>query len=342
MRTLMFFLLLVCPVVHAQQPFTVGGNVVDPGSQASLLLPAPSAKLPVTVIHGAYPGPVLLLTAGVHGDEFPALFALQRLRSELDPAVLHGTVMLVHLANPSGFHGRRIALNPLDDKNLNREFPGDRDGTATEQLAHYFTQTLIPLTDYLIDLHSGSQYQTLLPHVYSPVLYDTVLDERTLAFAQATGLKHVVLYDERPNDPANSISLPNTAQTRGKPALTIEVGDRGDWDEADIAQMVNACRNAMRHLGMLDIPHEVADDSIRLYSRLVEVESPVTGMFQPRSQVGDTVATAALLGIVTDYFGETIAEIRAPSGGTVLMLHATPAISAGETPATIGISVSMP
>ena len=256
------------------------------------------------------------------------------MRNTLDPSQLSGTVVLIHLANISGFHGRRIALNPVDEKNLNREFPGSANGSATEQLAYFFTTQVIPVTDYLMDLHSGSSNQTLLPHVYSPVVYDAELDARTLAFARATGLEHIVLYDERPNDPDNSISYPNTAQTRGKPALTLEVGHLGQRDEASIQQVLAACLNVLRHLKMVKEP-ELENDTAILYTKLHEVESTVTGIFHPRSKVGDEVDAGTLLGIVSDYFGEPQQELRASVKGTLLMLLETPAVQAGETPATI-------
>lgn len=334
MRILILLCLCISVSAQAREPFTLAGVRVEPGTQVSFTIAAAGTEVPVTVIHGSAEGVVLTLTAGVHGDEFPSIFALQRLRDSLDARHLAGTVVLVHLANLSGFHARRIALNPRDEKNLNREFPGAADGTATEQLAHFFTTEVISVTDYLIDLHSGSAYQTLLPHVYSPVLYDAALDARTLAFARATGMEHIVLYDERPNDPDNSISYPNTAQTRGKPALTLEVGHLGQRDDASIQQILESCRNVLRHLGLIDEP-ELVYGAAQLYRKLHGVPSPATGIFHPHSKVGDTVAAGTLLGVVTDYFGAPLAELRAPIAGTLLMLLETPAISAGETPATI-------
>lgn len=233
-RPVLTVLLLCAGLAQAREPLTLAGHRVAAGTGTSFVTQAGSASLPISVLHGAHSGPVLTLTAGIHGDEFPAIFALQRLRAAIDPAELHGSLVLVHLANLAGFHARRIALSPVDQKNLNRVFPGRADGTQTEQIAHFLTTEVIGLSDYLIDLHSGSANQRLWPHVYAPVIDDPALDARTLAFARATGLRHIVLYDERPRDPANSISYPNTAQTRGKPGLTLEIGHLGERDEASI------------------------------------------------------------------------------------------------------------
>ncbi|BFM08745.1 succinylglutamate desuccinylase/aspartoacylase family protein [Halioxenophilus aromaticivorans] len=335
--TRIFSIVLLCTwatTVFASQPFELDGVVVPAGEQKSFMLPAPGMGIPVTVINGNQPGPVLTLTAGVHGDEFPSILALQSLRTRIDAAELKGTLVLVHLANLPGFHARRIALHPEDDKNLNREFPGAADGTATEQLAFYLTRQVIPKTDYLIDLHSGSAYQALHHHVYSPVLYQEPLDEKTLAFAEATGMQHIVLYDKRPKDLANTISYPNTAQVRGKPALTVEVGHSGLRDDAFVEEIIAICTNALKHLGMLAGKPKT---KAIIYSHLESIASPASGIFTPVAAIGQPVQPGDLLGTVSNYYGEPVAEIKATEAGTILMLRQWPAIAEGESPATLGI-----
>lgn len=337
--TILFTLIigvLLSSAVDARESFTLGDVTIEPGTKKSFTLKAPGRGLPVTVIQGVQPGPVLTITAGVHGDEFPPIFAVQELRKSIKPESLNGTLVLLHLANLPGFHARLIALHPEDGKNLNREFPGHTKGTPTEQLAHYLTTKIIPKTDYLIDLHSGSAYQALLPHVYSPVIYNDELDKTTLAFAKSTGLKHIVLYDERPNDLENSISYPNTAQIRGKPALTVEIGHLGLRDQSFVDDTVTVCRNALIHLGMIKGTKINTQDAI-LYQRLKSAKSTVDGIFTPLTKVGKKVKKGDVLGFTTDYFGEQIEEVTAPVNGTVLMLLQTPAVSKGQSPATLAV-----
>jgi predicted deacylase len=113
---------------------------IAPGHKLSVLLPVrdghDSTVIPVTVFHGRRPGPVLGIIASVHGYEYPPIIAAQQFAQTLDPAQLSGTVLLVHLANVLSFLGRRIQVNPQDNKNLNRVFPGRADGTITERLFH--------------------------------------------------------------------------------------------------------------------------------------------------------------------------------------------------------------
>lgn len=331
----MRFLLLASIAAFAREPFDFGPYRANPGESKSILFPVGETVVPITVIHGKGAGPVLTLTAGIHGDEFPSILALQKLRAETAAQDLNGTLILVHLANPPGFHGRRIALSPADGKNLNRIFPGKPDGSLTEQVAHFLTTEVIARTGYLIDMHSGSAHQELWPHVYSPVTGDAELDRKTLEFAKSTGMRHIVLYGDRPRDPARSISYPNTAATRGKPALTTEIGQLGQRNEEQVNEVLAVAGNALRHLGMIREASRPAE-GFTLYKKLHEVASPVSGVFHARCRIGELVDRGALLAEVSDYFGNKSAELRAPVRGVVMMLNHTPPVSKGETPVTIG------
>ncbi|AKR44655.1 M14 family metallopeptidase [Methylophilus sp. TWE2] len=345
----LFIMMMVSHIcgAFAQAPFVGIGQHVAPGNVQAWMQPVGKTALPITVIHGQFSGPVLTLTAGIHGDEFPAIFALQQLARTIQPDQLHGTLILIHLANLEGFHGHRIALSPVDEKNLNRVFPGKADGTLTEQIAYFMTEQIISKTDYLLDIHSGSANQTLLPHVYSPVMHQAPLDEKTLAFAKSLGVPQIVLYDERPHDPAHSISYPNTAQTRGKPGLTLEVGQLGQRSAEDSALILQACLNALRHLGMLDASALNASAKAAataqpksapvFYRKLVAVRSTVTGIFYPLVKVGDAVASGQAVGRVENYFGQPLETLYAPVAGTVLMQKETPPIRQGESTTDIGV-----
>ena len=119
---------------------TIGPVTAAPGSVASgtLQVPAPAGDagttIPITIIHGASPGPVLALVAGVHGMEYVPVIALQRLRAALDPATLRGTIVMVHVANMPSFLGRTIYDSPVDGQNLNRVFPGRPDARCPSAL----------------------------------------------------------------------------------------------------------------------------------------------------------------------------------------------------------------
>ena len=117
---------------------TVGSVTATPGQLASGWIEVPDGvdpgtRIPVTVANGAAAGPVLALVGGTHGSEYTSILALQRLRRELEPARMRGAAILVHMANPPAFYGRRIYYGP-DGKNLNRVYPGAADGTISERI----------------------------------------------------------------------------------------------------------------------------------------------------------------------------------------------------------------
>ena len=102
----------------------------------------PGTAIPLSVVRGRRPGPVLALVAGTHGYEYTSILALQRLLPWLDPRRLRGALILVHMANPPAFYGRRVYYGP-DGKNLNRVYPGKADGTVSERIAAVLTREVI-------------------------------------------------------------------------------------------------------------------------------------------------------------------------------------------------------
>src|SRR5580698_5327943 len=157
--------------------------------------------IPITVIKGSKPGPVLALTAGIHGYEYPPILALQRLQVKK----LAGTLIIVHVANMPSFLGRTVYFSPLDGKNLNRVFPGKGDGTESEQIAHAITTNVIDKCDYLLDLHCGDGNESLRPYVYQTVTGKPEMDDAMARLVLAFGIDHILVDRNRPTDPARSM-----------------------------------------------------------------------------------------------------------------------------------------
>ena len=125
----------------------------------------PGTRIPVTVVNGAKPGPVLALVAGTHGYEYTSILALQRLRARLDPARHAGGGHPRPHGQPARFYGRRIYYSP-DGKNLNRVYPGEPDGTISERIAHAITREVIDPRTHLADMHCGDGNESLRPYAY--------------------------------------------------------------------------------------------------------------------------------------------------------------------------------
>jgi predicted deacylase len=286
-------------------------------------------EIPVSLVRGAGPGPVLALVAGTHGYEYPGISALQRLRQSIDPRMLRGTLLLVHIANPPSFFGRTIYTSPADGKNLNRVFPGRPDGTLSERIAHAITTEVISKADYLVDLHAGDGNEALRPYVYMPVTGDGRLDAATRGMALAFGLDHIVIDSARVQTGQATQFVDQTALARGVPAITTETGQLGQNDERTIALAENGILNLMRHLGMLEGAAAGNPGVVWLRDYQV-IRSPVTGVFRAAVRDGYAVAEGGLLGELFDPFGARIGDVRAPFDGIVNYVIGTPPAVEGQ------------
>jgi len=330
-----FVLLAAAAGAQAQQPFTVGPITAARGSIASGVLEVPArpgdegTTIPVSIIHGARPGPVLALTAGVHGAEYPPIIALQRLLKNVDPGALSGTLILVHVSNMPSYLARTIYYSPADGKNLNRVFPGKADGTLSERIAHTITREVIEPATHLVDLHCGDGNESLRPYTYWITTGRPDVAEAGRGMALAFGMDHIIVDRERPADPAASLYVSNTAITRDKPALTIESGALGQTDEESIARIEHGIAGVMRHLGMRPEGPAPVEHPI-LLERSEVLRSSATGIFYPAVERGHTVAQGRLIGRITDFHGRLLEEIRAPFAGEILYVLGTPPISKGE------------
>ena len=320
--------------------FTVGTIVAAPGARASGFLEVPKGsdpgtRIPVTVIHGAKPGPVLALIAGTHGYEYSPVVAMQRFPAKVDPQELAGTVIVVHVANMPSFLGRTIYYSPVDGKNLNRVYPGKTDGTLSERIAEAITREVIDRADYLADLHCGDGNEALRPYSYWEAVGTPELNEKTKQMALAFGLDHIVIETERPTDPARSVYTSNTAIVRGKPAITTETGllGRVDTDGADLAEA--GAFNLLRHFRMLPGEPRRVEHPIWI-DRSEVLRSPAAGIFRALVQPDQSVARGTLLGVLTDFFGNPVQEVRSPFAGIVLYIVATPPVSQGEPLGMVG------
>ena len=324
------------------KPLVVGSVTARAGEKVSGFIDVPAGldsgtRIPVTIVTGVAEGPVLALIAGTHGSEPSPILALQRVRTEIDARLLKGTVIIVQIANLPSFSERTIYRGPWDAKNLNRVFPGKPDGSASERIAHAITTHVIDRSDALVDMHSGDGNEALRPYSYWNKLgvddrVDTVAREMALAF----GLDHIVIDRGRPRDVHASLYCSNTAHVRGKPAVTTEAGETGVPTEQMVALNVRGVFRVMRYFGMLPGPREMVE-----HPRWIEPSevlfSPGTGLWHAAVRPDQQVEAGTLLGTLTDYFGETIADVKSPLKGVVLYVVVSPAMGKGEPIGMVGV-----
>jgi predicted deacylase len=317
------------------QPLTIGDVTARAGEKASGYIEVPAGsdagtRIPISIIRGRTAGPTLALIGGTHGAEVAPILALQRVRAMVDPAQLKGTLLIVHVANVPSFLGRTVYYSPVDGKNLNRMYPGDPKGTVSQRIAHAITTEIIDRTDYLVDMHAGDGNESLRPYLYWNRLgVDTNVDEKARQMALAWGNDHIIVDTTRTKDIKHSIYTQNTAHLRGKPALTTENGYLGLPVEEMVDKNVAGALRMMRFLGMLPGPVEMTPAPVWL-SRYEVLTSPETGIWEATVERGTTVAKGMVIGRVTDWFGNLLAEVKAPFDGEVMYVIGTPAMNKGE------------
>lgn len=324
------------------QAVTIGSVTARPGEKASGFLDVPAGvdsatRIPISILRGRQPGPALALVAGTHGSEVAPIIALQRVREALDPANdLRGTIILVHIANLPSFVHRTIYRNPWDQMNLNRVYPGKPNGTVTERIAHAITAQIIAKSDYLVDMHAGDGNEALRPYTYwNDQRVDKRVDSLAKLMALAWGNDHIIIDTSRPRDPAASVYTTNTANLRGKPAITTEIGYLGVPDEEMIVRNYRSVLRLLRHLDMLPGPKEYVEAPLWI-DRSEVLTSPESGTWHALVRPGETVQKGTPLGRLTDYFGNEIALSRSPMTGVVLCIVGTPAMSKGEPVGMVG------
>jgi predicted deacylase len=341
-------ILVLLPFLASAQetPFVVGTASAARGQKATGYLEVPpgvdaATNIPVAVVNGAKPGPVLALVTGAHGTEYVSIIAVERLIADLDPTKISGTVILIPLVNIASFEQKVPHVNPVDNKSMNRFYPGKVDGTQTDRASFLITKQVVDRSDYLIDYHGGDLDESLRPYAYwGPTgkdSQDRISKEMVLAF----GLDHIIIWHDRPSDLANSRYLDNTASLRGKPSIVVEAGYAGTVETDDVALLVNGTLSTMRALKMLPgAPHYI-ENPVWL-DKIDDVISGGLGIWYPLVKRGWYVQEGMKLGYVTDYFGRIILEPRAPEAGVILHVNAVPSLKKGDNIANLGIVASKP
>ena len=338
------FLLFPLFVLAQRQSFSVGTASAAVGEKSTGYLEVPAGvdaatDIPVIVINGAKPGPVLALISGAHGTEYASIIAIERLITLLDPGQISGTVILLPLVNIQSFEQKVPHVNPVDNKSMNRFYPGKADGTQTDRASFLITRQIIDRCDYLIDYHGGDLDESLRPYAYwAPTgkeAQDRVSKEMVLAF----GLDHIIIWRDRPTDLGATRYLDNTSTARGKPSIVVEAGYAGIVDGDDVALLVSGTLSTMRALKMLPgDPHTIENPV--WFEKTVDVISDGPGIWYALVKRGTYVQQGMELGYVTDYFGKRIIEVRAPVSGVILHINAVPSLKKGDNLADIGIVAS--
>lgn len=288
-------------------------------------------QLPISIVNGREKGEVFTLIAGIHGYEYPPIITLQEILKEINPEQLHGTLIVLPIANLGSFYERVPRFNPDDKKNLNKTFPGSASGTITEQLADYITQNIIPLSDVFIDLHCGDSYEDLTPfacYYENPNHVENTKRAQQISEISAFPLVVSFPYNITPEEPA--LYAIKQAVQNGKTAISLEAGKLGILDGKNVELMKTALYNILDFSGMYHRKRQKLNTQ-KFFTQQNYIYAPLKGIFYSFHKSGDHIQKGENLGYITDVFGNKLAEIISPIQGTILYKISTPPVNKGET-----------
>ncbi len=282
-----------------------------------------SSPTPILIVNGSKPGPVLCLTAALHGDELNGIEIVRRVLYDIEAESLVGSVIGVPIVNLEGF--RRTSRYLTDRRDLNRFFPGNPRGSSAARIAHSFFTEVISHCDALVDLHTGSFHRTNLPQLRADVTKPNVV-----ALTQGFG-STVVLQSS-----GGIGTLRRAAVEAGIPAVTLEAGESMRLQENAVDHGVRGIRTLMHKLGMLE-KFSIWGDPEPVYYNSTWVRADLGGILFRNVELGDRVVTGDILGVVTDPITNMRNEIVAANDGRVIGMALNQVVLPGFAAFHIGI-----
>jgi predicted deacylase len=290
-------------------------------------------SLPLLVARGARQGKTLLISGGVHGDEFEALAAIWRVFKQLEVGRMAGTFAAVPVVNVPAYE--RGGRTSEDHQDLARTFPGDASGTVTEQIAHHFAACFVAHADLYCDLHSAGQYYEIEP-LTGYMLVDGPALELQRCAARAFGFD--VVWGTSPL-PGRSLSA---AHDYGVPAIYAEARGAGGCLNEDIDRYVFGVRQLLRLVQILPDPPEPFEPKLfvedaREGSGYLQIQNraPAGGVFATRVALGQHVDDGQGIGDILDPTGRAVCTVRSTTAGRVIFLRTFPRVRPGDPLVTV-------
>ena len=314
-----------------KQDFNICGLSPAPGEKISDYVQVGQVcSMPVTVINGAGRGKTLLITAGIHGGEYPGIQTATELAQEVDPGKIRGQIVIVHCVNTAAFYQRVSYISPLDGKNINRLFPGDAGGSAGDQTARFLTENFHKKADFYLDLHGGDIHEKLPPYVYCPsVGEDKRVLETARKAAEYINAEYMVMSTA-------TTGAYNSRAILGIPSLLLERGGQGQWSRRQVDRYKEDVINIMRFLGMVDEKPVLPQKPAVVLQEVVYLDSDLDGCWYACADIREKVEKGQRIGYIRDIFGNVIKEYYAEFDAVVLYVAISLAITKGTRIITYG------
>ncbi len=290
-------------------------------------VPGTPVEMPFTFIHGAQPGKSILLTAGVHGGEYPCIETAIQLANEIDPAEVSGTILIIHPVNPAAFLARMQYYGPFDGKNLNRVFPGKATGTVSERIAYQINE-FQQAADFFLDLHGGDIHEGLVPFVIYSQLGGPEVASQSRELSALLGFPYVV------GSVSENGSIGAAAKC-GTPGFLAELGQCGRWSIKEVEEYKVAVCNVLQFLEV--IPGKHSTHEVQYLDKMLVSTASEEGCWYPAVELESSVKKGQKLGEIRDFFGVEKASYFAESDGIILYLVTSLAITVNDPLCAIGV-----
>ncbi len=274
-------------------------------------------NIPVEVIRGTRPGPILFLSGAIHGDEINGVEIIRQVIKRIQIGKLSGTILAVPVVNVFGFNARSRYLP--DRRDLNRSFPGNSKGSLASQMARIFMKEVVLKSTHGIDFHTGAIHRYNIPQIRA-----LLENNKTKNMARAFGAPVVL------NSSIRDGSLREAAQKKNIPILLFEGGEALRFDDTVIKAGVRGCFNVMESIGMLAKKKKKKKQDVVIAKDSYWVRSTHGGSLSVVRRAGDRVAKDEVLGVVQDLFGRVQIEIRAEEPGIIIGRNRLPLINKGD------------
>lgn len=307
--------------------------IADPGAKVEGYLrvgelqDGTQIRIPLAIINGSRPGKTLYIQAASDGDELNGVAVVQHIIRAIDPSRLRGAIIAVPIVNVLAFQ-RGQQLNPIDNKKMNRCFPGRRDGTLSERIAYRLYNSAVKQADLCIDLHQGGAWR-MIDEVRVRVGEGNRCYEESMELARVFGLGYIL--DKKGPDG----QLARAAPQDGIPAIDPELGGGQGWDRRSIEKGIRGVMNVLKFYGMLPGEPEIPRRQVVVHD-LKEIVVDRGGFLRFKVELYMLVKKGDVVAEVTDPFGNVIEEVRSPYDGVMWAQKPRPMAASGEAIAFIG------
>lgn len=286
--------------------------------------------VPITVIANGE-GPTLLVSAGVHGDEYEGQIAVAELASSLTAPEIRGRLILLPMLNfPAAQAGQRVS--PVDEGNLNRLYPGDPGGSLTAQIAHYHEEILLPLADYAVDLHTGGS-SLLYPATVLRGPGHTPAEEAGLqTLTEAFDLPYAWVFESGGGRQSTARTAMGAANRKGVINVMAELGG-GNRVTPEVLRLTRrGLRRILHALGMYpNYAPDASQGTRALHSKgLIYADDP--GVLEPLKDIGDPVSVGEVVAAIhyPETPGRTPDQVTSEYDGIVLAMRALAQVMRGD------------